>query len=181
MGLIKSAIYTGAGLYAVNKFAKVAETHSNNRANNRIRGDEQTREYGAQESYQQPSRQGSPLHFREPSEATRHNYQAPPYQNQQQQPLYLTSEGAYVMPYPYGDHQGRPVYETASPRYVSPPRQGYVEPESVDHNLPRGDQGDRSGQFDTLVQQAMDFASSGAKNGASSDRSQKLLSQLFSK
>ena len=167
MGLIKSAIYTGGALYAVNKLGKAYQQGHQQQQQAPQNG--QYQNYNPQyQQGQQQQRQGSPLRFREaPRDSEQQGYYtqpqqySPQYQQQyqQQQPMYLNNEPAWSPPYP-GQRQS-----------------GFVEQEEVyePQTATRGQGGD---QFGDMVREAMG-SFKGARGGEKSGKKNKMMDQLF--
>ena len=153
MGLIKTAIMTGGGLYAVNKIAKTAERRydsrpqqaaSNNQYAARSNDQQDARTFRfPSDSQQDPqSRQAQPQYqSRDMYNDSRNEY--PP-----QQPYYLANDNAYG-PLPHGylenssSQRAYPwevptrEYMPASPPYAPRQQMGFVEHEDQAYDQPQ--------------------------------------------
>jgi len=194
MGLIKTAMLAGVGIYAVNKISKVAETKAAN-----PRPVEYDPRYERDSSYKyQPGPeqdypgQQSTLQSREVYDDPRANYQ-PQQPQQQQQPIYVTKDSTRASPY---DHlQNGPSMHSSRESYQdemynrndsrSPPaysarqqRAGFVVPE--EDYAPGRPQKSRD-LLKVLVQQGMEYANGQGRSGSKADakKGQEMLAKLL--
>ncbi len=172
MGLIKTAMLAGAGMYAVNKYTKsqqnrVPQQNSNYNPNNSQRymdnGASQQQSYNPSQDAQQQQQRGiTPMEFTDRRSQPADN-------SQQAQPQYLlaNSSDAPVPSYGY-DGQGGYYYQAdsrnAPPQYQNygQQRRGFVEQDEVfepsEYGSARNGSGGGSGAFlNSLMQNAGDL------------------------
>ena len=184
MGLIKTAMMSGAAIYGVSQLSKVAQSRN---ATQQPRREYSDRDYD--------SHRPRPLEFRDRDSQDQRHVDARDlgdsdrmYNREPRQRMYLEDQRpaerqAYYMP---GQYDNQPQYEYAStpPQYYSAQRgqQGFVEPEDTmdDPRAPQG--GSRADVVNMLAQQAMSMGLVGGNKGKK-DKGSKgdLLSSLMSK
>ena len=192
MGLIKTAMMSGAAIYAVKQVANTAQSHNNNRAPPRY--DYSDRNYD--------SRGPQQMEFRDPESRSQRYSNAQEIRGTQRsneweprQPLHLTDQRSFDQQPNYmqdRDHDLPQYYYASNTRSLSAPayayqnqrrQQGFVEPESFDD--PREPQRGNGGQADMvnlLAQQAMSMGLVGGKKGKKDkDSKGELLGGLMSK
>jgi hypothetical protein len=185
MGLIKTAIMTGGGIYAVNKLAKAAENHHNNpQANSYPQNYQRDANYPPQGYWGPYGPQGSPQRGPTPpagyySDNQEQRQLASPPNSQQYDQSYAPgySAGDYAdSKYPADSSYERRDQQNNLPAYHQQP-QGYLPPQNqgYDHNQNMRSSSPMAG----LAGMAMEFVGSGKdrKGGKTSDR----LSEFFSK
>lgn len=172
MGLIKTAMMSGAAIYAVKQVANTAQSHHNNRAPPRY--DYSDRSYD--------SRRPQQMEFRDPESRSQR------YSNTQErgiqrsndweprQPLHLTDQRSFDQQ-PYymqdGDDDLPQYYYASNTRSSSAPaysyqnqrrQQGFVEPEGMyDPREPQRGNGGQADMVNMLAQQAVSMGLVGGK------------------
>ncbi|KAF2425219.1 hypothetical protein EJ08DRAFT_700449 [Tothia fuscella] len=141
MGLIKTAMLTGGGLYAVNKLAKTAEhrydnNHQQQQQQQQQKQQQQGQGYrggpsesrGQNENYQQQSYSNPPIYQDRPQ--NRDMYEPKGYPEQR---TYSpnNNDGVYSPQYDYGQQQNQQrQLADANPPYYQQRESGYVVPEN---------------------------------------------------
>jgi hypothetical protein len=184
MGLIKTAIMTGGGIYAVNKLAKAAENRHNNSSPSNPRG--YARDHPRDNGYWGPPGRCSP--------AQTDNYYA---DNQQQRQWYPANQNdeRYLRGYSAGDYgdgkyhsaEGVFEYQERRERESQPPpypqQQAYgLTPQGQGYNQ-NGRLGDPS-SMGSLASMAMDFVGNEkgeGKRGKKSVKGAQMISEFFGK
>ena len=174
MGLIKTAMMTGGGIYAVNKLAKTTERHYEQRPSNNSQ-----QQYGP--NYPPQGYWGPPLPG-QPQDGVAHWYPAPtnnstsralPIDNERFPPKY---------DYPYESFNDERQAQT-TPAYVQQPQKGYVVPE--EQNYDREQSSRRGSPLSVASGMAMEYVQNGKLGKGSSRKVGKeggardLLSQVF--
>jgi hypothetical protein len=189
MGLIKTAMMSGAAMYGVKQITKTAQARHDNPSPPR-------REY--------PDDRADPYYSRPAVEYRDQRYpdnRAREYQDREQNPGYqanyeprqvMYSDDGYPQPqYMQAQNERRPQYESARymqsssapPSYSYDPNQyrqrGYVEPEPVMDDPRNSPRGGRADMMNMLAQQAMSMGMLGGKDGGKDGGKKNDLIQSF--
>lgn len=192
MGLIKTAMMSGAAIYGVNQLAKTAQSRNNNSQPPRY--DYSDRSYD--------SRRPQLLEFRDSESRGQRYVNAQGVRSTQRsndweprQPLHLTDQRSFDQQ-PYymqeGDNDLPQYYYASNVRSPSAPaqyhrsqygQQGFVEPEEMnDPFVPQRGSGGQADMVNALAQQAMSMGLVGDKKGKKDkDGQSDLLSSLIRK
>jgi hypothetical protein len=181
MGLIKSAMYSGAAIYGIKQVSKIAQNQQNNRRDQYSQGQYSQRDqyYDSRDQYcnsqashrgsipsYDPQDRGQPMDFRDADES-RHVEIPPRYEARDSkdgaQRLYLedrTRNNGYMDDRVYGPRQ----YYGPPRRSWERPQQGYVEDEELASNA----SSQRGGGGSDMASQVMSMMGGGM--GGGSDR-----------
>jgi hypothetical protein len=192
MGLIKTAMMSGAAIYGVNQLAKTAQSRNNNAPPPRY-------DYSDRNC---DSRHVQPMEFRDPESRGQRCVNAQGVQGTQrsneweprqtlhltdqrsfdQQPYYM-QEGHNDLPQYYYASNVRSPSASAQNHWNQRQQQGFVERESMDDSRgPQSGNGGRADMINALAQQAMSMGLVGGKNGKKDkDSNGDLLGSLIRK
>jgi hypothetical protein len=198
MGIIKTAMMSGAAMYGINKLAQTAQTRGNNNSSNRAQYDRDGAYYSRGPSDRGDPYSGRTVEYREYRPEVRGSAgrdaasrdQGPGCTNERGNYLYLEDDYAYQgQPY-YMDNrvcdQGQYAY-TGQAR--SPPQQksshnsqrGFVEPEEIMDDVREPQRGSRADMMNALAQQAMGVGLFGGDDQKNKGKKGDMLKSLIGK
>lgn len=199
MGIIKTAMMSGAAMYRINKLAQTAQNRGNNQSSSRGQSDRDEHYYARGPSDRGDSYYGRPVEYNEYRPEGRGGA-ARDAQSRVQGPVYMKEPGRYLYLEDDYVNQGQPYYmetgyrdegpysyagQARSPsrpsQYTSSqdtPR-GFVEPEESMDNLQRPQRGSKADMMNALAQQAMSMGFFSGNDQKSEGKKGDMLKKLI--